>query len=116
MTRNYRERRRKRDERLQAVYDKVSDLAVVVDAGQYAGGPMEFDPRKGETMIPDCVEVKVEDTDDMEFLRTVSDIVGDEFVVRMPDFKQPGFTFDGRTYYEDRDYEAVVRLVHVGDY
>lgn len=81
------------------------------------GMPMEFDPRKGETPKPDGIEFKIPNVNDLSVQSKISEAC-EKFGMRvkMPDFKQPGFTYtthrgEERVYNEDVDYDAFVRLV-----
>jgi hypothetical protein len=83
-------------------HDDIEDVGISV------GMPMEFDPRKGETPIPDGVGFSIPHQD-FDLIRHISDVCEEyDMKVKMPDFKQPGFTYKGKTY--EKDYEAFVRL------
>lgn len=87
--------------------EEIRSLAIQV------GGPMEFDPAKGEVMIPDCVEFAVDEMTD-EVLSKISKAC-DWYGLRVikPDHKQPGYTYMTARGEETnhRSYEVFVRLV-----
>jgi len=111
------QRKAEREQRktdLKTLQGKVESIDGAHDTRFRWGGAMEYDPRQGESMVPNCVEFKVEDETDTEFMKELNaamESVGD-FKIRRPTFKQPGFTWDGREYYTDADYDAFVRIVH----
>lgn len=80
------------------------------------GGPTEFDPRKGEIVVPAGVEFVLKNNT-YGALRKISDVCK-EYGMRVivPAHKQPRFSYEDhrgeeRVYNTDVDFEAFIRLV-----
>lgn len=81
------------------------------------GMPMEFDPRQGEVPKPDGIEFTLPNDEDLSILRLIDEVCEKhDLKVRLPDFKQPDFTYtshkgETRAPNKNADYDAFVRLV-----
>lgn len=105
-----------RKQRLESAYEFLEDEEKVHNLRLRRGGAMEYDPRQGEVMVPDCVEfvIKSKDLDILEKISKACDLFGMRVV--LPEFKQPNFTYENvrgetRVTNQDVDYVAFVRLV-----
>lgn len=101
---------------MKPMYNHLEDISGIDSVRIRAGGAMEFDPRKGEVMVPDCVEFTITKKSN-RILKLLSGICDkyDRRVI-LPEFKQPNFTYrnyegEKRVHNNDVDYVAFVRLV-----
>lgn len=101
--------------RLEAARDYIEGHSHISDVTVRRGGAMEYDPRKGEVMVPDCVEFTIssKEHDVLQKISKACDLFGMRVVV--PEFKQPDFTHEDQHGHEeegeDVDYIALIRLV-----
>lgn len=91
--------------KLLEMHDEIDSVAINI------GGPMEFDPARGEVMKPTGVEFALaeDEIDVLQHISTVCDLYDLQVIV--PPHKQPQYEARGEVYNEDVDYEVFVRLI-----
>lgn len=100
-----------RAEETRPIREELAEHPNIQNVRGRAGGAMEFDPRKGEVMVPECIEFEIvhEGLSVLKHIDRVCEKHG--LCVLKPDWKQPGFRWEGREYNRTIDYDTYVRLV-----
>jgi|AntDeeMetagen134_2_1112570.scaffolds.fasta_scaffold00384_20 hypothetical protein len=84
-------KRRCQTRRLNKAKNKLQESPIGnIDDVQYlAGGWIEFDPNRGEVMVPECVQFKLKNDDDLASLSLISKLT-ERFGLKVvvPEYKQ----------------------------